>query len=334
MHEPHGAGRRLQTAVLEPFHLEVEATSEPGLAADEVLGGHEPVVEGNLVGMHAAVPERVDGSAFDLAPARLLERERVPGGGLLLHHEQGEPTVAGRPVGVGAGEEHEDVGATGERRPRLHAADEIAAFGGLRRHLDVRDIGAHDGARGSSIEHDADHQLAAGDARQPPPLLLVGTALHDGPREDLGPGDERSADAERPPRQLLGGDDHPQVVVLAAGCEAAVLLGHRQAEPADLGQAADDVLRDVGVRAVDVLRDRPHLLGGETVERLADELEIVGQVRGPGPVSGEAGGDRLEELGRAALGDEVERGLERVGRHAPDLLASDDPARRRRGPAG
>src|SRR5436309_2694996 len=80
--------------------------------------------------------------AFDLAPARLLERERVPGGGLLLDDEQREPAVAGRPVGVGAGEEHEDVGATGERRPRLHAAEEIAALGGRRGDLDVGDVGA------------------------------------------------------------------------------------------------------------------------------------------------------------------------------------------------
>ena len=187
----------------------------------------------------------------------------------------------------------------------------------------MRDVGAVVGLG----DHHADHQLAAGDARQPPSLLLVGATLHDCPSEDLGPGDERPADAERSPRQLLGGDDHAEVVVLAAGREAAVLLGHRQAEPADLGQAADDVLGDVGVRAVDVLCDRPHLLGREPVERLADELEVVGQVRGTGPVLREAAGDRLEELGRAALGDEVERGLERVGRHAPDLLASDDPAR-------
>src|SRR5436189_176725 len=100
-------------------------------------------------------------------------------------------------------------------------------------------------------------------------LRRAGPAVHNAPGGDLGPGDERPAATERPPRQLLGGDDHAQVVVLSAGREAAVLLGNRQAEPADLGQAADDVLRDVGVRAVDVLRDRPHLLGGETVERLA-----------------------------------------------------------------
>jgi hypothetical protein len=206
----------------------------------------------------------------------------VPGGGLLLHHEQRQPTVAGRPVGVGAGEEHEDVGATGERRPRLYAANEIAAFGGLRRHLDVGDVGPVVRLG----DHHADHQLAAGDARQPALLLLVGAALHDGPSEDLGPGDERPANAERPPGQLLGGDDHAEVVVLAAGGEPAVLLRHRQAEPADLGQAGDDVFGDVGVFAVDVLGHRPHLLLGETVERLTDELEVVGQVGGAGSLLG------------------------------------------------
>ncbi len=100
LHEAHGARRRLQAAVLEPLHLEIEAAAEPGLAADEVLGGHEPVVEGDLVGVHAPVAERVDGAALDLAPAGLLEREVVPGGGLLLDHEQREAR-GGRTSGRG-----------------------------------------------------------------------------------------------------------------------------------------------------------------------------------------------------------------------------------------
>ena len=53
----------------KPGHLEVEALAEPAVAADEVLGGHEPVVERDLVGVHAAVAERVDRAAFDLAAA-------------------------------------------------------------------------------------------------------------------------------------------------------------------------------------------------------------------------------------------------------------------------
>src|SRR5207253_10537305 len=132
---------------------------------------------------------------------------------------------------------------------------------------------------------------------------------------------ERPPTAERPPRRPLGGDAHARVAGPPPGGKAAVLLGHRQAEPADLGEAGDDVLGDVGVRAMDVLRDRPHLLGGETVERLADELEVVGQVRGPRPVSGEAGRDRVEGTGRAGRGDEGEGGAWWGGRHAPERPA-------------
>ena len=68
-------------------------------------------------------------------------------------------------------------------------------------------------------------------------LLLLGAARDERAREDLGPGDERAADAERAARQLLGRDDHADVVGLAAGREPVVLLGHRQAEAADLGEA-------------------------------------------------------------------------------------------------
>ena len=62
--------------------------------------------------------------------------------------------------------------------------------------------------------------------------------------------------------------------------EAAVLLGHRQAEAAHLGEPADDVLGDVGVVAVDVLGDRLQLLVGEAAERVLHELEVVVEMAG------------------------------------------------------
>ena len=101
----------------------------PTFEADEVLGGHEPVVERDLVGVHAAVAERVDRAAFHLAVAPVVEREVVAGGRWLVDDEHREAAVAERAVGVGAGEHHERVGAAGERAPRLHAVDEVAAVG-------------------------------------------------------------------------------------------------------------------------------------------------------------------------------------------------------------
>ena len=113
---------------------------------------------------------------------------------------------------------------------------------------------------------------------QPLLLLLLGAAVDQGPGQDLGPGDERAADAERAPAQLLGGDDHAHVVALPAGGEAVVLLGDREPEAAELGQAVDDLLGDVPVLAVDVLGVGPHLVLGEAVERLAHQLEVLAEV--------------------------------------------------------
>ena len=71
---------------------------------------------------------------------------------------------------------------------------------------------------------------AGGELGQPLLLLLLGAAREQRPGEDLGPGDQRAAGAERAAGELLGGDDHADVLALAAVAEAAVLLGDRQAE--------------------------------------------------------------------------------------------------------
>ena len=144
-----------------------------------------------------------------------------------------------------------------------------------------------------------DHQLAARDARQPRLLLFLGAAGDERPGQDLGPGDERTADAERSARQLLGRDDHADVVGLAAGREAVVLLRHRQPEAADLGESRDDVLGDVAVGAVHVLGDGADLVVGETPERVGDELEVGAEVRRSGAVLRALVGERFEERGGA-----------------------------------
>ncbi len=60
LHHAEGAGGGLEAAVLEPRHLQVEALSQAALAADQVIGGHPPVLERELVGVHAAISDRVD----------------------------------------------------------------------------------------------------------------------------------------------------------------------------------------------------------------------------------------------------------------------------------
>ena len=81
--------------------------------------------------MHAAVADRVDRAAFDLAAAPVVERERVALGARLLDDEDRQAAVPGGAVGVGAREQHEHVGAPGERRPGLHAVHEPAAVDGV-----------------------------------------------------------------------------------------------------------------------------------------------------------------------------------------------------------
>ena len=263
--------------------------------------------------MHAAVTDGVDRAAFHLPAASVVERERVALGLRLLDDQHREPTVTLRTVGIGAREQHQHVGAPGKRRPRLHAVDRPAAVGRGRRDLHAGDVGPVVGLG----DHDADHQLTARDARQPGLLLRFGAARDERAREDLGPGDERTADAERSARQLFGRDDHPDVVGLAAGREPVVLLGYREAEAADLGEAADDVLGDVAVRSVDVLGDGPDLVVGEAAEGLGHELEVVGEMRRTGSVLDALVGERLEERRVAVRGDELVGRRQRRGIDAP-----------------
>ena len=122
-------------------------------------------------------------------------------------------------------------------------------------------------------------------------LLRLGAALDQRPGQDLGPGDERAADAQRSPRQLLGGHHHPEVVVLAAAGPAAVLLGHGQAERAHLTQPGDELLGHVAVGAVHVLGCRCDLLLGEAAERVLDQFEVG--VEMAGAVDGGQLGDEL-----------------------------------------
>ena len=300
LHETDRARRGLQAAVLEAGHLVVEAATESGIAADQVLGRYEPVVERDLVGVHPAVADRVDGAAFHLPAAPVVERERMSLGAGFLDDHHREAAVRLRLVGIGARQQHQHVGATGERGPRLHAADEPAAVGRRRGDLHARDIRSVVGFG----DHDPDHQLAARDAREPRLLLFFGAAGHERPGQDLRTRDERAADAERTARQLFGRDDHADVVGLAAGRETVVLLGYRQPEAADLREPRDDVFRDVTVRAVHVFGDGADLVVGEPPERVGDELEVGAEVCRSGSVLRALVGERLEERGRAVRGHE------------------------------
>ena len=115
-------------------------------------------------------------------------------------------------------------------------------------------------------------------------LLLLGAALHERPGEDLGPGDQRSADAEARLRQLLGCCHHGDVLRVAALAVAAVLGRHAEAECSQLGEPGDDLLGHVAVRAVHVLGMRRDDVGGECSERVGHHLHVVVEVARAGLV--------------------------------------------------
>ena len=200
-------------------------------------------------------------------------------------------------VGVGTSEQHQDVGAATEGAPGLHPVDHptvgaAGARGGRGGDLQAGDVTAVVGfGDGHGRHHLGGRQLG-----QPVLLLLLGAAVHECTSEDLGPRDERAADAERPAAQLLGGHDHADVLAVATFAVAAVLGRHAEAEDAHLGQAADDLLRDVLVVPVHVFGARLDLVLGERTERVLHHLELAVEVTRPGGV-GQRGDERRVAVG-------------------------------------
>ena len=227
-----------------------------------------------------------------------------------------------RPIGVGAGEQHQHVGAAAERAPRLDAVDDVAGrpvrvLGGRGGDLEAGHVAAEVGLG----HRDGGHHLGRGELGQPVLLLLLGPALDERPGEDLGARDQRAADPQAGPAELLGGDDHGQVLAVAALAVAAVLGRHRQPEGADLGQPADDVLGHVAVRAVHVLGLRGHDVVGERAERVLHHLHVRIEMTRPARL-GQARQERRFPVG----GEEGMGGPQGVGAEAPQLLPAGQPA--------
>ena len=273
LHDPHGAGSGLESAVLEALHLVVEAPAPTGLLADEVLRGDEPVFEGDLVAVHAAVAERVDRPPGHLAAAILDMLEAMAIAPRLLDDEDRQALVVGG-ARLGAGEYHQHVGPAGEGAPCLYAVDDPTAIGRGGAHPNASDVG-------SVVrlgDRDGGHDLARGKPRQPVQLLLLGAACDQGTSEDLGPCDQRTADAERAAGEFLGGNDHAEVVVDATLGEAAVLDRRGETEDSELRESLDELLGHVGVGAVHVLGPRGDLLVGEPTEGVGGELHVLVKV--------------------------------------------------------
>ena len=237
----------------------------------------------------------------------------------LGHDEQAETLVGLAAVRIGARQQHQHVGASGERAPRLHAVDDVAgravgSFGGSGGHLQSGHVAAVVGFG----HRDRGHHLGGGQLGQPLGLLGLGSALHQSAREDLGTRDERTTDAQARATQFLGGHDHGHVLALAALGEAAVLDGHGQSEGTHLGQTTDDLLGDVFVVAMNVLGARRDDLLGERAEGVLHHLEVVVEVTRSLHI-----GQRGHELGVTVRGDERNGGGQGVGLQSPQRFATD-----------
>ena len=109
--------------------------------------------------------------------------------------------------------------------------------------------------------------------------MFLGAACDQGPSEDLGSCDQRTADAERAAGEFLGGDDHAEVVVDATLGEAAVLDRRGETEDPEFGESLDELLGYVGVGAVHVFGSQGDLLVGESAEGFRGELHVLVEVR-------------------------------------------------------
>ena len=131
---------------------------------------------------------------------------------------------------------------------------------------------------------------------------------------------------ERPPGQLLGGDDHPQVLrsrrpvakpPYSSGTERPKPPSSREPAMIDSGMSAFVAVHVLGVGA--------DLLGGEAVERVGHHREVLVEVAGTGRL-GEGG----EEGGVAVGGDERGERARTSRRRRPRAPRGRGPRRRGR----
>ena len=146
-------------------------------------------------------------------------------------------------------------------------------------------------------------------------LLLLGAAAQDQLGGDLRAGSE-GTDTDIGARQFLGDHAHRDL----RQAHAAVLLGNRQAEDAELGHLGDDLHRDIGVLAVPLVSMWHDLGKAEAAHFGADRFHVLVEAGladgGRAAVVADAGHEGGAVLGGVAFGDQ---GLHRLGTELGDL---------------
>ena len=172
--------------------------------------------------MHAAIARGGVRLANESPPTRLLAHKTVSKLCGLGHDEQRKSSRRARWIGVRARQNRENIGATGKSAPGLRPLQYPAGFPSdvraLGAALDVSDVAADVG-----LGHgDRDHELTAGNARQPNALLRVRSARQKRFGQNLGSRDERACSGQRRAGQLFSRYAHRLVTKLCA----AVFLGY------------------------------------------------------------------------------------------------------------
>ena len=238
--EPAGPAAGLKPSGGEPRHLELKALALRCVPADQVFRGNKIVLELEAERVHPSVSGGGIRFARHFPAARLDTLESVPGERVLGDDEEREPLGALAGIGVGAGEQRQDVGAPGKSAPRLGAVDDPARHAvdgcSLGSALGTGDVAADTGLG----DRNADHDFARGELGEPLIFLLVGTASEQRFRENFRTGDQGAGGSQGGPGEFLGGEDHRQI----AHFDAPVLLGNRKPEETEFRHFGDERLGD------------------------------------------------------------------------------------------
>ena len=175
-------------------------------------------------------------------------------------------------LAVDLGEDDDDVGKAAVGDPHLLARQREAAIG-LARGLGPGPQRV--GSRPRLAERVGANQLARHQLRQVPLLLVVGAEHQDWQDAQIGLRAVGRAKRRRA-GDVLGDDQRRDLVEL----DAAVHLGHVDAQQAQLAASAQERAGEVPVLLLEAFDRRHHLGRGELLGRLRDEAMVVGHPLG------------------------------------------------------
>jgi GntR family transcriptional regulator len=252
--QPHAARGHVDAPEFEAAYRMLEAATL--LLADELVCRYPAVLEHEL--------GAVDGAVAQLLQL-LAHREALA----LLGQEQAHALVRGGGLRIGLGQDGEAGAMDAVGDPGLGAVEHIVVAIATRHGADALQVGAGIGLG----QADAATDLAGGEARQPRPLLRLGTvALHGGGHDQVGVEDA----GRRHPR--LGNARDDAGIHGGRKSQTTVLGVDRRTEQAELLHLLDQVV-GILVGVVELPRDGLDLALDPAVDAVEDLGFLVGKRR-------------------------------------------------------